>query len=44
MGGGGSYRLYRENGNSYIGGNGIVHPLTTQNAQNDYVFQTYVDV
>ena len=44
MGGGGSYRLYSENGNSYIGGNGIVHPLTTQNAQNDYVFQTYVDV
>ena len=44
MGGGGSYRLYSENGNSYIGGNGIVHPLSTQSAQNDYVFQTYVDV
>lgn len=43
-GGGGSYRLYYQNGNSYTGGNGFLRPLTTQTVENDYVFQTYVDV
>lgn len=43
-GGGGQYSIYNENGNSYSGGNGIGRPLTTQTVNNDFVFQTYVDV
>lgn len=41
---GGDYRVYRDNGNSYTGGNAIGHPLTTKTSLNDVVFQTYVDV
>ena len=40
----GSYRIYFSNGNSYLGGNGIVNPLTSPSLDMDLVFQTYVDI
>jgi len=44
FGGGGSYRWYAENGNSYADGNGIANPKTAPSSLSDVVFQTYVDV
>ena len=44
FGGGGSYRWYFLDGNSYADGNGIANPKTAPSSLSDFVFQTYVDV